>query len=882
MWLMLAGLAGVCGGGCRGEDLTAPRGAAPAPARVLVVADTLCVRAQFTITGPTSVTTNFPTAAECPSGLLLARSQPATWAQTPNRRLRLFVRFRNLTGQAVQLPVRLYLPATGTTVVLPAGTPPSKVVAYQPDSSEAGGGRVWFVGGSSVLAAGDSTAEDTLTFQVQSPVTKARWQFQATVASVGSGSGVPALPPDSISSATWLALHDTLNLEPASAAYPIPFPRNLILVTFRENTPLGEKQAAIDAIGGQVVGGNPIGNGGVYYVTIASDGTTTPLFNAIAQLKSLPQVLLATPELVPLSPGYLRPTDGLGWQPADWRVGPNDAPSGANWALEAIRGPLAWGCETGDSLTKVGVLDTQFDSLPEFVGIVDPSSAPLYGTPGALGHGTAVLSVLSANGNNGLGISGIMWRSRAFIREVATRPGDATSHTASGIVSLTRQGVRVINLSQWLDWELYKGVLGRNRPVTADTVHVNHILRQLVTAIRNATGLPGAAPPLIVLIAGNKPIDAYMNGLGGLVDTFPQQVLVVGGSDSLGQLYDSSGRGPRVELVAPAVGVATLDRAGTPRTGTGTSVAAPLVSGVAGLLLSFDPTLTAAQLKTLLVDGAVIGGSTAGGIPILNAYESLRLAAQRPGAPVCGNRMWRRGLNVVVRRTPTVTDTFRWTAPDTVIALLGPHGGKYLGARNAKGWLFQGGQWVFTQAPTFTASGVENSRFGFSHDADSSGYEHGNGATTEAVRYTQPTPLAVFQGYPASWQTAPTCNCLAYAGWDGIGNQLLVAVHPTVLDSAADVYAVKIGTGASRKLFTLPKAFYVLKTVSEDGAEVAVSYNTVSQFANPPQIPLSGPCYTEFRSMATGQLSGRPLPDRVRPRLRQRGRRRAGPVGGDR
>ena len=705
MWLMLAGLAGVCGGGCRGEDLTAPRGAAPAPARVLVVADTLCVRAQFTITGPTSVTTNFPTAAECPSGLVLTRSQPATWVQTPNRRLRLLVRFRNLTGQAVQLPVRLYLPATGTTVVLPAGTPPSKVVAYQPDSSEAGGGRVWFVGGSSVLAAGDSTAEDTLTFQVQSPVTKARWQFQATVASVGSGSGVPALPPDSISSATWLALHDTLNLEPASAAYPIPFPRNLILVTLRENTPLGEKQAAIDAIGGQVVGGNPIGNGGVYYVTIASDGTTTPLFNAIAQLKSLPQVLLATPELVPLSPGYLRPTDGLGWQPADWRVGPNDAPSGANWALEAIRGPLAWGCETGDSLTKVGVLDTQFDSLPEFVGIVDPSSAPLYGTPGALGHGTAVLSVLSANGNNGLGISGIMWRSRAFIREVATRPGDATSHTASGIVSLTRQGVRVINLSQWLDWELYKGVLGRNRPVTADTVHVNHILRQLVTAIRNANGLPGAAPPLIVLIAGNKPIDAYMNGLGGLVDTFPQQVLVVGGSDSLGQLYDSSGRGPRVELVAPAVGVATLDRAGTPRTGTGTSVAAPLVSGVAGLLLSFDPTLTAAQLKTLLVDGAVIGGSTAGGIPILNAYESLRLAAQRPGAPVCGNRMWRRGLNVVVRRTPTVTDTFRWTAPDTVIALLGPHGGKYLGARNAKGWLFQGGQWVFTQAPTFTASG---------------------------------------------------------------------------------------------------------------------------------------------------------------------------------
>lgn len=295
MWLMLAGLAGVCGGGCRGEDLTAPRGAAAAPARVLVVADTLCVRAQFTITGPTTVTTNFPTTAECPGGLRLIRSQPATWAQTPNRRLRLFVRITNLTGQAVQLPVRLYLPANGTTVVLPAGTPPSKVVAYQPDSSEAGGGRVWFIGGTSVLAAGDSTAEDTLTFQVQSPVTKARFQFQATAA---TNAVVPPAAPESVSTAIWVAMHASSNMVVGDPRFGMPFPRNTLTVQFHGGVSQALRQAAIAAVGGTVVGGTRIGEDeGYYYVQIQDDGTATPLFNAVALLKAMPQVRDVGPEV---------------------------------------------------------------------------------------------------------------------------------------------------------------------------------------------------------------------------------------------------------------------------------------------------------------------------------------------------------------------------------------------------------------------------------------------------------------------------------------------------------------------------------------------------------------------------------------------------------
>ncbi|MBK7351827.1 MAG: S8 family serine peptidase [Gemmatimonadetes bacterium] len=815
------------------------------------MADTLCVRAQFTLTGPTSVTTNFPTAAECPSGLVLTRSQPATWVQTPNRRLRLLVRLRNLTGQAVQLPVRLYLPATGTTVVLPAGTPPSKVVAYQPDSSEAGGGRVWFIGGSSVLAAGDSTAEDTLTFQVQSPVTKARWQFQATASAVAGGGPVPALPPDSIPS--WVLADSSIDGN--------GYTKRLLEVLFLASAPQAERQSALQSVGGTVVGGLPMSDGdGYYLVQLPDDGSGALLDSAVVQLMLLPAVQHAARQWRGTGPTYLRPDDGVNWQRQDWRL-PLDSALGDNWALEDVAAPFAWGCSTGDTSAHVAVLDHAFQPT-EVASNVSVGSSVLgrYPADPRL-HGTIVSNILAARGNDSSGMTGIMWRAGLHLQDFGTSH-PTPSQIGREIERAGAAGVSIVNLSYGWDipWGPYVPT-----GAAQDTAFVWRQLAPMMRYLRKSQ--QSGKLPLVVVSAGNYPVDALLIGYPALKDSFPSNFLVVGASTkaprgrwiSVGT-GQASAVGPRVDIYAPGEGVFTYGPGGY-GPGSGTSEAAPIVAGIAGLLKSFNPNLTAAELRDLVINGAVVGGrnvvrtpGTSDSAPLANAYESLRLAAQRPGAPVCGNRMWRRGLNVVVRRTPTVTDTFRWTAPDTVIALLAPHGGKYLGARNAKGWLFQGGQWVFTQAPTFTASGVENSRFGFSHDADSSGYEHGNGATTEAVRYTQPTPLAVFQGYPASWQTAPTCNCLAYAGWDGIGNQLLVAVHPTVLDSAADVYAVKIGTGASRKLFTLPKAFYVLKTVSEDGAEVAVSYNTVSQFANPPQIPLSGPCYTEFRSMATGQL----------------------------
>jgi hypothetical protein len=113
---------------------------------------------------------------------------------------------------------------------------------------------------------------------------------------------VPDSPPDSIPVAAWNALHSPWNMEKSAAEWSTPFPRNIVVVMFQEQTSRDEKQRAVDAINGVVVGGAPVGRGGYYYIRIQDDGTSAPLFRAIRRLKSFRQVQSATPELPDISP----------------------------------------------------------------------------------------------------------------------------------------------------------------------------------------------------------------------------------------------------------------------------------------------------------------------------------------------------------------------------------------------------------------------------------------------------------------------------------------------------------------------------------------------------------------------------------------------------
>jgi subtilisin family serine protease len=115
---------------------------------------------------------------------------------------------------------------------------------------------------------------------------------------------------------------------------------------------------------------------------------------------------------------------------------------------------------------------------------------------------------------------------------------------------------------------------------------------------------------LLVHAAGNNGADI------DATDNFPTRVytdgvqasnwLEIGAStftDALAAEFSNYGA-TRVDLFAPGARITTLAPDGEVQTTDGTSLAAPVVSGVAALILSHYPALTPLQVRQLLLDSA--------------------------------------------------------------------------------------------------------------------------------------------------------------------------------------------------------------------------------------------------------------------------------------
>jgi hypothetical protein len=142
------------------------------------------------------------------------------------------------------------------------------------------------------------------------------------------------------------------------------FPRDIVLLIFKNGTSIEQKQAAIDLVDGEVIGGAPPkipGIEGVYVVRVPDDGTSRPLMRAIDALEALPQILAATVD-VRLKASYRKPSDGGGWRVGDWTVRPELA-RGPNWALNQINAPPRLLANTVDGCGRIRVNVQGRDSI---------------------------------------------------------------------------------------------------------------------------------------------------------------------------------------------------------------------------------------------------------------------------------------------------------------------------------------------------------------------------------------------------------------------------------------------------------------------------------------------------------------------------------------
>jgi hypothetical protein len=77
------------------------------------------------------------------------------------------------------------------------------------------------------------------------------------------------------------------------------FVRDIVLIRFVEGTSQELRQAAVDAVGGRVIGGMPfVEMEGAYYIQLPTDPTNERVFRAINTLESLPQIENALPDII--------------------------------------------------------------------------------------------------------------------------------------------------------------------------------------------------------------------------------------------------------------------------------------------------------------------------------------------------------------------------------------------------------------------------------------------------------------------------------------------------------------------------------------------------------------------------------------------------------
>lgn len=319
----------------------------------------------------------------------------------------------------------------------------------------------------------------------------------------------------------------------------------------------------------------------------------------------------------------------------------NDPWLGNSWAMTKIQANRAWDLSTGSSSVAVAVIDTGFELnhqelanrwftnsgeigqtapgdycwdgaqkdkstnncdddqngyIDDFKGydFANLDNSPQAGETNANGeathHGSMVAGVVGAAANNNVGSAGIDQSAKILPLQVFTDDGQADTNTVTAAVDYaTDMGVKVINLSLGSD--------------TADPTLLSAINRARTNGV------------LVIAASGNCALndDPICNNLptpGRM--TYPAlhpQVLAVGSTDTNDNRSNFSSYGPQLDISAPGDAVGPLpvfynNATNYYSNGSGTSYAAPLVAGLASILIAQNPGATLTELENTLKQSA--------------------------------------------------------------------------------------------------------------------------------------------------------------------------------------------------------------------------------------------------------------------------------------
>ncbi len=263
------------------------------------------------------------------------------------------------------------------------------------------------------------------------------------------------------------------------------------------------------------------------------------------------------------------------------------------WSTTMMQAPAAWNTGYSGLGVKVAVLDTGIANHTDLTIVGRKDFITTGGTASDVhGHGTAVAGVIASKNNNA-GIIGIAPNVQLYaVKVMDNNGGGSLSTVVSAIEWCIANGIDVANLSMGVDYTL----------LTASE-------KTYFTTFLNSVGQNALANNLLIVAAAGN--DGNASGIDNLaMPARGDGFLAVGAVDSNKNLATFSSIGPKIDVVAPGVGIKTLGTSNNYLLASGTSFSSPNVAGLAALYMERFPDYTAQQITDLITGYTEDRGTT--------------------------------------------------------------------------------------------------------------------------------------------------------------------------------------------------------------------------------------------------------------------------------
>ncbi len=394
------------------------------------------------------------------------------------------------------------------------------------------------------------------------------------------------------------------------------FIKDTILVIFEEDASVFEKLSVIAKADGICTGKIPDFN--MYIIRTKLD-SLEEADKLCRNLTSIDSVLLASVCPAKKLEEQYTPDDPFndknGYWSSDWD---NENPDGNNWHIEAIEGRGAWGYNSLFTHISLGVIDGGFDTDHEELSgkITFPSKREeRRNRPNH--HGTHVAGIIAAEQDNGVGISGICPDSTLICTDWSPSDGQlwiGDLEILNGFKKVAKAGAKVINFS-----------VGSSGSIDGDSYKYPSIVTNfdaLLYSYAMGNLLSKGYDFVVVQSAGNGneegyAVEADQNGIFSCITEknaflpfknieakdLLDRIIIVGSAELSDSGYvqaSSSNVGDRVDICAPGSDIFSCTKNDTYLRKSGTSMAAPVVTAVAGLVWSANRNLTGAEVKNII------------------------------------------------------------------------------------------------------------------------------------------------------------------------------------------------------------------------------------------------------------------------------------------